>query len=349
MLTIEKRFVEGVRAARQASDLYDFVQAAIELEHATIPAYLCAYFTLKPGTNQTVGEIIRSVVIEEMLHISIASNIMIAIGGSPVINKPGFIPKYPGPLPMNIGEGLIVGLEKCSRELVRNVFMAIESPLNPLKPTQAEMALAEFHTIGEFYAALDEKLQELGPSAFKGHFSVELVDNSWFPANELFRIESPEDASRAIDLIVQQGEGTECSIQDPESAAAHYYRFQQIVEGRRIVLQSNGGFSFTGAAVILDDANVWNMRPNPYPDDLPHNSLARRLSVEFAYAYTSLLNALHQTFNGEPKAIAGAMGLMYQLRLLAQKVLATPEPDADGKPTGFSTGLSFRYQPTMSK
>jgi hypothetical protein len=347
MLRIERGYVEGVRAARRPEELYEMVQKAIELEHATIPAYLCAYFTLKAGTNQTVGEIIRSVVIEEMLHMSIASNLLIAIGGAPVINKPGFIPVYPGPLPMGIADGLIVSLEKCSIPLVRETFMEIEKPEHPLEPSLAERAL-DYNTIGEFYAALDDKLKELGQGAFIGDFSREMVDNSWFPNNELFRITGPKDASRAIEIIIRQGEGTSTSIEDPNGAAAHYYRFQQIVEGRLAVVRPGGGFSFSGASVVLDERNVWNMRPNPDPDKLPQGSRARQLAIEFANAYTSLLNALHETFNGEPASINRAMGVMYELRLLARKVLETPEPDANGKPTEFSTGLSFRYQPHLS-
>ena len=348
MLRIDKRFIESVRAAQQPSDLYELVQNAIRLEHATIPAYLCAYYTLKPGTNQKVASIIRSIVVEEMLHMTIASNLLIAIGAAPVIDKPGFMPVYPGPLPMNIGDGLIVGLEKCSHALVQNVFMEIESPEDPIQPKRVTLETGEeFHTIGEFYFALDEKLQAFGQDAFKGNFDWEVVDDSWFPPEQLFRITSPQDASRAIRIIVRQGEGTPASIQDPQGAAAHYYRFWQIVLGREIVLTADD-FSFSGPDVILDENNVWNMRPNPDPDTLPKNSEARRRAIEFANAYTVLLTALHDTFNGAPQRLSDAMGGMFQLRLLAQKVLSTPELDASGAPTGYATGLSFRYQPTTA-
>ena len=61
--------------------------------------------------------------------------------------------------------------------------------------------------------------------------------------------------------------------------------------------------------------------------------------------YTSLLNALHWTFNGQPEMIGNAMGLMYQLRLAAQDVLSTPLPnDPD-----MTTGLCFRWQPTTAE
>jgi rubrerythrin len=74
------------------------MQTAIELEHATIPTYLTANFTLFNTGNDQISELIGSVLGEEMLHLSIACNVLNAIGGSPVLNKPGFIPRYPGTL-----------------------------------------------------------------------------------------------------------------------------------------------------------------------------------------------------------------------------------------------------------
>ena len=67
-----------------------------------------------------------------MLHMTIAANLLVAIGGSPEINNSRFIPHYPGPLPMGIGRGLIVPIEKLSRRLVNTVFMSIEKPEHPI-------------------------------------------------------------------------------------------------------------------------------------------------------------------------------------------------------------------------
>jgi rubrerythrin len=345
VLKIDRKLVRQVEAAREPEDLYELVQQAIELEHATIPAYLAAYFTLKLGTNQPVAQIIRSVVVQEMLHMSIASNLLIALGGHPEINKPAFIPTYPGPLPMNIGD-LIVPIEKCSVALVRDTFMAIEEPETPIHIEA--LAASQYGTIGQFYDALDAKLKEMGPKAFaKGRFQEEMLDNTWFPADQLFRIYDNASASAGIHLIVRQGEGAKTTPLDPEDEPAHYYRFEQIVKGSQLIKDADApsGFAFGGAPITLDSANVWNMKPNPpSPATLPSGSRARRAAVMFANGYTNLLNALHQTFNGQPAKISEVMGLMYQLRLSAQTVLATPLPDQPD----VSTGLSFIYQPSLA-
>jgi hypothetical protein len=361
------------------------LQTAIELEHSTIPPYLCAYFTLKLGTNQEVADIIRSVVAQEMLHMSIAANTLIAIGGAPLINDPCFVPTYPGRLPFGIA-GVDVHLERCSIDLVCSTFMQIEAPEYPI-PIKDLVATAALNgdmasiTIGQFYEVVKTFITFLGDGIFdKTRFGQEMVDNTWFPPDQLFRIVDAKSACDAIDIIVKQGEGTperpdlasrhewtayvhgeittkpappspavgdQPTPLDPEGEPAHYYRFEEIVRGRKLVRdpRAYNNFAFTGPVVALDPANVWNMERDPDPNKLPDGSRARRLSVMFAYSYTMLLGMLHETFNGRPAAIAGAIGQMYELRLLAQEVLSTPVP---GKPD-CATGLSFRYQPTASE
>ena len=110
MLLIEKEFVDAAVNAQSAEDLYDVLQKAIQLEHATVPPYLAAAYSLKPGKNNAIRNIIVQVAEEEMRHMSIVANILNAIGGEPRMSDPNFIPKYPGPLPMSIGGGIDVGI-----------------------------------------------------------------------------------------------------------------------------------------------------------------------------------------------------------------------------------------------
>jgi len=89
-------------------DLRSAVQTAIQLEHSTIPPYLTADFTLQNTGNKEISNLIGTILGEEMLHMSIASNLLNAIGGTPVINKPGFIPTYPGPLPGGVESACVL-------------------------------------------------------------------------------------------------------------------------------------------------------------------------------------------------------------------------------------------------
>lgn len=352
-MKIQRQYIEQIKSAQEPEDLWPLVQNAIELEHATIPTYLCGYFTLEQNTNPEVGNIIRSVVIEEMLHLTIASNLLIALGGSPAINKPNFVPKFPGGLPMGIGDGLEIHLRKCSIDQVRDIYMAIEEPEHPIDiPVAALAAMAiqpEFETIGAFYHFLAKKIEELG-NQITWHTENQVVATKWFPdPTEMFEINSVDSAKRAIQVIVNQGEGTSKTpfSVDADGAPAHYYRFEEIVKGRKLIHKPGAQppFEFGGERIVLDTGSVWDMDDDPEIEKYKEGSVSRRMATQFSYSYTRLLNCLHNAFNGDPAQIDHAMGVMYELRLLAQQVLETPAEYADPSVTlKKRTGLSFQYQ-----
>jgi hypothetical protein len=344
MLAVDRTLVTGVREARGGEELHEFVQRAVELEHATIPPYLTAYYTLPQGTNDAIAAAVHGVAVEEMLHMTITANLLTALGGRPRIAEPGFVPDYPTVLPMNVGNSVVVGLAPYSPDLVRDVFMAIEEPEDPLRFPTASVARAadpQFATIGEFYEALRDKLTALGDAVFVGDPARQLVDPAWFPRDQLFPIRDVATAVAALALVVEEGEGTTTSPLDREGEPAHYYRFAELVHGRRLVPDPTvpEGYSYTGAPVPFDPDGVWPMPPNPRTGNYPVGSRSRFMADQFAEAYTRLLRALQLAFDGTPSALADALGLMFELRLLAHDVLATR--DATGRPTG----LCFESHP----
>lgn len=355
MLKIRSELVAGVEKAQRAADLYEYLQSAIELEHATIPLYLTAVFSIKPGFNREARAIITSVANQEMLHMSIAANVLNAIGGNPVMDQPGFIPLFPGPLPMHIHEGLTASLQKVTRGQVFNVFMAIEEPERPIKlrvkqmlmMARPELATApppeSFATIGDFYDAIKKKLRALDKikPIFKNPSHPQVVDNTWFPKDQMFAVTDIESACKAIDVIVEQGEGTTTSpLEGPDGEPAHYYRLAQIVYGRMLVKdpETKEGYSYSGAPVPLNPAGVWNLYPDAKVVDYDPASRAYNLVQRFNHSYTSLLRALHQTFNGTPDNLGSAIGMMYELKLLANDVVSTPVGD-----TGYTAAPTFEY------
>lgn len=339
MLRIDRSIIQGVRNVEKKQDLYRYLQNAIELEHATIPPYLTAMFSLKPGTNEEISRLIRSIVIEEMLHMTIAANILIAIGGHPQINNPAFVPKYPGTLPMNIGDGLVVPIQKFTKYLVKTVFMVIEEPKDPI-PVQTKLAAPqeqeEYGTIGEFYTAIQEKIRELGDGIFVVGPEKQVL--TWFSPQRLFPITNVDTAVGAIELIKIEGEGTSASPFESPGEPAHYYRFGEIYYGRKLI-ETKDGFAYGGEEIPFDESGVYPMIDNPKPEDYRPESEAQRLSQIFTFDYSSLLNALHTCFNGCPGNIDTAMGLMYQLRLDAQNLMMT-QLNPDKPETG---GPVFRY------
>ncbi|MCY7297256.1 ferritin-like domain-containing protein [Alteromonas sp. a30] len=349
MLKLRKSIIEGIRNVAQIEELHGFIQNAIELEHATIPVYLTGLFSIKHGTNIDARNIVLSVVVEEMLHMSIASNLLNAVGGKPAINQPNFVPTFPGPLPMDVGEdrNLVATLAPLTKKQIHDVFMAIEEPEHPLaipvklfsSPEQAALldndsstnsemlsnSTQEFSTIGQFYHEIFLKLEALNKeqNIFTGDPKKQLVNTQWFPQDELFAITNIEQAKRAIDIIVDQGEGTSISPVDAQNKPAHYYRFGEILYGKRLVVDKSAkeGWAYAGEPVELDASNILNLKQNAKATDYPEGSVARRYADQTNFTYSSLLNALHETFNGNPANIDAAMGLMYELRLQVQKMV----------------------------
>lgn len=325
-------------------DLRACLQKAIELEHATIPPYLTALYSIREGALPEVAALLKGIVVQEMLHMCLAANVLNAIGGHPVLNAPGFLPQYPGPLPMGIGnvpgQPFIVHLRRLSLELIQDTFMVIEEPESPLDfPVGAlAAALPEYRTVGQFYAALKDKLEALGPRIFTGRRDRQVT--GWFARDELFAVTDVASAKRALDLIVAQGEGSRTSPLSPEGQPAHYYRFAQILHGRRLVPDASvpEGYSYSGELIPFDAAGVLPMGDDPGVQEYPVDSEAWRLAERFDATYSSLLNALHLTFNGEPGRLNPAMGLMFSLRVQVAQLMATPVPGA-----GYNAGPRFRY------
>ena len=276
MLEIDRQIISAIRSCDTKEGLHVHLQNAVELEHATIPPYLTAMYSLVPGANEEIAAVLRDIVLEEMLHMNLSANVLIAIGGSPQINDPRFVPGYPGNLPMGIGKNLSVPIKAFSKDLVRDVFMKIEEPEHPIPVATLEAVLGpQYATIGEFYAAIKGKLRDLGDGAFVAGAGRQVL--SWFGGDRVFPIVDVRSAERAIDIIVVEGEGTRTDPFESPGRPAHYYRFGEIYHGRKIV-KDGDGFAYAGEAIPFDEAGVYPMIDNPSATDFPPGSQAAMLS-----------------------------------------------------------------------
>lgn len=344
MMKLDKSYVRGVQAATGAVQLHRYLQNAVELEHSTIPPYLTALFSLKPEFNVEIGQLLRQIVMQEMLHMTISGNILIAIGGHPQINNPRFIPSYPGNLPMQIGGAdFIVGIEAFSKSVVENTFMMIEEPEDPI-PVRRLMGTEqepEYATIGQFYDAIKLKIAELGDGIFTVGKERQVL--SWFPPDQLFPITDVESALAAIDIIKVQGEGTSTKpFESPGGDPAHYYKFGEIAAGRKIV-ETADGYAYAGAPILFDAEGVYPLRANCKIADFKPGTQARTRIEQYAYSYSCLLNALHKCFNGDPNNMDTAIGLMYSLKIEAVALMQTMDPNG----SGLAVGPSYEYTHTQ--
>ncbi len=327
------------------ASLRSHLQTAIELEHSTIPAYLCALYTLDAQCNPFAYQVIQGVVMEEMLHMLQAANLLNAIQGEPAINQPDFIPEYPTFLPHS-DNSFQVGLMKFSTEAL-DTFLQIEHPAPTAAPPQAE----HYHSIGLFYAAIREAMVRLDRQTpggiFTGEHQRQLPASAYYGAGgQLLPVHNLGDALEAIAEIVGQGEGMAGQIIDPdhllfgqEIEYAHYYRFNEIRQGRRYLPSDQPADPPSGPVVSVCWDSAIDMRPNPKMADYPEGSPLWLATRNFNNLYMQLLDALHWTCNGQPNRLRQAVPLMYELKYQAQALLQMP----DGQ--GHRAGPSFEYVP----
>ena len=110
-------------------NLREYLQDALEIEFATIPLYLTALYSICDGCNTWASQLIHGVVMQEMLHLTQSANLLISVGGRPIIDSPNAAPKYPTKgLPGGILPNLEISLRKFSLQQIHDVFMAIEYP-----------------------------------------------------------------------------------------------------------------------------------------------------------------------------------------------------------------------------
>ena len=314
------------------------LQSALELEHATIPPYLYTYYSLLPEVNTSVSNLIRSVVLDEMGHMALVCNVMNALGLSPSLNTPAFVPTFPCPLPGGVQAGLQVRLAPFSRQLVREVFMEIEEPELPLD--FEVIALDEPpRTIGLFYSRIAEVLERRGSSAFIGDPGRQIRANAAGLPN-VQAVTDLDSALAAIDIIVGQGEGTGQSPEfDPNDQVldlAHYYKFAMIFHGRRIVKNPDAlpdappreRYIYGGQPITTDPSGVLPLPTNPKASDYDGFATARTLVDRFNSSYTAMLGELHVAANGQPTHVALATARMAsELRPLARELVALELPD----------------------
>jgi hypothetical protein len=341
-ILLKRELIQNLQTPNpKVRDVQIALQKAVKLEHSTIPVYLYALYSLNQDKNAEIASILQTVVIEEMLHMTLAANVLSALGGTPEIDHPDFIPTYPGHLPGGVDKSLKVHLKKFSLEQL-DAFLDIETPEDPLN-FRAALVTDDNITIGQFYDAISTAIGKLGDGAFvkppRHQVGPEIMHGS-------IVVSDVASARKAIHVIVVQGEGTRTSPVEAEGDDyAHYYRYMQIKKGHLLEKQPVPGeppdrqYAYNGPVVPFDPTGV-----HAVPDDpstAPYTPAQRFANDNFNYTYTSLLRALHALFNGQATNAQFNIifALMMSLKEQAKAMMSgIPNP-------AVLTGPSFEYQP----
>jgi len=341
--------------------LYLLAEAA-EIEHNLMCCYLFAAFSLKSSIEEDVSDselsairrwrqAVISVALEEMTHLALVANVTTALGGAAHFSRPNF-PVGAGLYP----SGVVVKLAPFDRDTLQH-FIYLERPEGFDVPDGQGFSTAgeyvretvtgkcmpsaqDYRTVGHLYRALEEGLrgmvQRYGEEpTFIGDPTAQIgPDIANLPG--LCAVHDLKTALKALDTIVEQGEGASAASSD-----SHYGRFLAIAgEYDGLVARRS---SFVPHRPVGSNP-VMRRPPEPTGKLFVEAPDAARLLDLGNAQYGLMLRCLAQAFGrpgaAEPKRIFidAAIELMYSLVPVAEHLTRTA---ASPHHPGLTAGLSF--------
>jgi hypothetical protein len=225
---------EPALTVQSREELVFLLGQACEIEHGLMCEYLYAQFSLKRGLDEGLSpaQLARvqaweaaliGVIKQEMLHLALATNILTAIGAAPHFERPNF-PILSRWYPDGVQIALVPFGERALRHFIyleRPEGMALNDAAGfaaarhaqPLSAGDARLVAVpeEWRTVGQLYRGIEAGLTNLcaryGESAvFIGPARAQAVTEI-FEWAELIAVTDLASAGRAIETIVEQGEG----------------------------------------------------------------------------------------------------------------------------------------------
>lgn len=306
------------------------LQQAIGIEIATLPTYLSTYYSINRTPDQDkltadftkrfinkgkskqdaetealelsarimvfankAGANIMSVLVEEMLHMSLVSNVTQALAIDPILTGksptvwPAYLAGHEPEFPINRAKLSVEQLE---------IFKKIESPVC-LKGAKDEKEDKDkplpYFTIGDFYQAIENCLKEhyrddchyhserpqLVPN--RGYYAQNNIDTLYYDkqhkpvydnasdSGDLIHVVDQKTALKALEIIVEQGEGHDKEQYDDKSKKelSHYSKFAQLQQELKSISQYFKGIF--GDDFEVEPYFIYNFADNANTSDYP--------------------------------------------------------------------------------
>ncbi|MEP7024003.1 MAG: ferritin-like domain-containing protein [Actinomycetota bacterium] len=292
--------------------IYMLCQAA-ELEHAIMCQYLFAAFSLKQHEDEGLSpdelaaarrwrKQVMHVAVQEMLHLALVHNLLSAVGAAPHMARPN-LPQPADHYPA----GVVLAMLPFGEQALRH-FMFLERPegmdlddaeglaacgrAQPLVDERDIVPqLQDFATIGHMYRSIEAGLAHLAAThgedwLFIGPPRAQATERH-FGWPELVPVTDLASAQRAIDTILEQGEGPRGDWRD-----AHFGQFVQILDEYEQRTEASPGFDPVRPVLAA------NVRPHERDADVPliTDQLTARVTDLFNVAYEVLLNMFERFF-----------------------------------------------------
>ena len=352
-------------------ELIYLLSEAAEIEHGVACSYLFAAFSMKSDVSEGVTEqqleaigrwkgVLLRVAGQEMAHLTLASNMLTAIGAAPQLRRPNF-PAGSGYYP----EGFAI-VASAFNEATLQHFLFIERPEgmelddgvvyhspgrphpDPVVSSDVTAEPRAFATIGELYHAIEDGFRHLceklgAETLFIGPPKAQATDE-YFSFKEVVPVTDLQSAIEAIETIVEEGEGARGDWEN-----AHYGQFLTIQQQYQQMLADDP--DFVPARPVL--ANPFTRVPSDAPDA---NVIDDPFSVEvcdlFDDCYELMLLMLARFFahteetQAELKALAGtAVDVMFAaIEPLGNMITTLP---AGPSHPGLNAGPGFHFFRTL--
>ena len=356
-----------VRIENRAKLIYTLSEAA-ELEHGLSCCYLFAAFSLKKSTDEGITSeqlkairrwkrVIIEVAVQEMLHLTLVSNLLTAIGAAPHLRRPN-LPSSPGAYPPAFHLSLEPLTETTLRHFIfieRPEGVVLDSPYyvqesrGPRLPLSSDIfpGQQEFETVGHLYRSIEDGLHYLTDkygeeTLFAGPTTAQATEQ-YFNLPGLIPVTDLESAIEAINGIVEQGEGAR-----GDWMQAHYGMFLGVQKEFESILSEDPSFEparpvisnpYTSLPTDLSDASLIGLVDDP---------MSVNVCNLFDGCYEILIQMLARFFaqNGESaddlRVLADTTTdmMMDIVTPLGEAVTALPAGPSN---PGLNAGPSFRF------
>jgi CDGSH-type Zn-finger protein/uncharacterized Fe-S cluster protein YjdI len=290
-------------AVNDREELIYLLTEAAEFEHAVMCTYLYAQWSLKRDEDEGItteekeaidrwrGEL-RGVALEEMLHLGLVNNLLAAIGSAPHLSRPAF-PVSGGHFPSEVDFHLAPFNDQTLEH-----FAFIERPegidipdgvgfdheshyervICPdlLTPTPRDY-VSQGHLYHGIAQAMKNLAKELGEDGlFVGHGEAQL-SSAEFPLPGIFEVTGLQSALKAIEEIVEQGEGAPAHREN-----SHYARFSRIRDEYLAIKAARPDFEPAHPAAV-----------NPVLTEFTEDDSVNRISNPQARHVVDLGNAIY--------------------------------------------------------
>src|SRR5580700_2135443 len=346
--------------------IYMLCEAA-ELEHGIMCQYLYAAFSLKQSQDEGLSpeeaeavqrwrKRIAHVATQEMLHLALVHNLLSAIGAAPHLTRPN-LPQPANYYPAGVQLALLPFGEAALQH-----FMYLERPegmdladaaglsaVGRAQPHLTERDIVprgqDFATVGHLYRSIEHGFAHLAARhgedwLFVGPRRAQAT-TAHFGWPELIPVTDLASAQRAIDEILEQGEGPRGHWRD-----AHFGQFVEILDEYQQMLAAHPGFDPVRPVVAA------SVRPHERDTEvrLITDPLTARVADLFNVGYEILLQTLERFFahteESDPQLQTLAdvtVALMVQvLRPLGDLITTLPAgPDYPGRTAGPSFELFY--------